>query len=76
MNKEEMTQLAKKLGFSDREVIAFIVGAGVMEDRISKDGKLLYCENPAMHGFAEYWSDQKSNKSVLKGTLIKVEEIK
>jgi len=74
--KEELRKLAESLGFSGREVIAFIVGAGITEERISKDGKLLYCENPSKSGYTEYWSDHKSSKSVLKGKLVNVEEIK
>lgn len=76
MTKEQLTQLAKNLGFVDREVVAFIVGAGFMRNLLSRDGKMLYCENPSKNNFAEYWSDQETNKSVLQGKLIQVEEIK
>jgi hypothetical protein len=76
MTKEQLTQLAKNLGFTDREVVAFKVGAGFMKNLLSRDGKMLYCENPSNNSLAEYWCDQKTNKSVLQGKLIHVEEIK
>lgn len=74
MDKEKLRKLAESLGFSGKEVIAFIVGAGIMEDSLTKDGRQLFTSE-RREGFTEFWSDHQDSKSKFTGKLIDIKRL-